>query len=93
MEWWQILLAVLGGCVTIFGGVAGLKWKQAMTLLREASEAVVALGMTGIRLEKALEDKDISDDEKAQTIADARNVVVQFWEAIAAARALFSKTH
>jgi len=60
MTAWEIAAAILVPLLGIISSLLGVKWRKGMKLLKEGSEAVVALGLCGLSMQKALEDPNIS---------------------------------
>ncbi len=93
MTAWEILASILVPLLGIVSGLLGVKWTKGMRLLKETSEAVVALGLCGLRLQKALEDPSISAEDRDEVVRSVKTVATEFNEAIAAASDLFSRSH
>ena len=90
---WEIAATILVPLLGILSGLLGAKWRKGMRLLKETSEAVVALGLCGLRLQKALEDPSLSAGEREEVVDSVKRVGVEFSQAIAAAADLFSSGH
>ncbi len=96
MTAWEIVAAILVpllGIISVLLGRMGVKWRKGMKLLKEGSEAVVALGLCGLSMQKALEDPNISLEEKNELVDAVKRVGSEFSEAIAAATDLFNRSH
>ena len=89
---WEIIAAILVPLLGILSGLLGAKWKEGTRLLKEASEALVALGLCGLSLQKVLEDPTTSAAARTETVESVKRVGTEFSEAIAAAAALFSRS-
>jgi len=93
MTAWEIAVAILVPLLGIISALLGVKWRKGMKLLKEGSEAVVALGLCGLSMQKALEDTNISLEEKNELVDAVKRVGSEFSEAIAAATDLFNRSH
>ena len=93
MTAWEIVASILVPLLGIVSGLLGVKWRKGMRLLKETSEAVVALGLCGLRLQKALEDPTISADDRDEVVQSVKRVGTEFSQAVAAAADLFSGSH
>lgn len=92
MEWdWQLVLEIVGPILAIFAIVFGIKWQQVKKLLKEASEAVVALGLVGLALSDALADNTITNEEKQTILNKVKEVVKEWADAVKAAKDLVGK--
>ena len=93
MTTWEIAATILVPLLGIIAGLLGAKWQKGMKLLKEASEAVVALGLCGLNLQQALEDTSLSPQERDGVVQAVKNVGREFRQAIAAATDLFNRSH
>lgn len=93
MSAWEIIAAILVPLLGILSGLLGIKWRKGMKLLKEGSEAVVALGLCGLAMHKVIDDPDITQDEASNVANSVKEVGIEFSEAIAAAVDLFKRTH
>lgn len=91
MTTWEIAATILVPLLGIVSGLLGAKWRKGMKLLKEASEAVVALGLCGLSMQQALEDPDLSPQQRDGVVQAVKNVGTQFRQAIAAATDLFNR--
>lgn len=92
MNAWEIAATILIPLLGLLTGALGVKWRQSLKLLKEASEAIVALGLCGLSLHKALEDPQITPEERNDVVEGAKNVGTEFSEAIIAATELFERS-
>lgn len=88
---WQLVLEIVGPILAIIAIVFGLKWQQTKNLLKEASEAVVALGLVGLALSDALADNTITNEEKTTILNKVKAVAQEVADVINAAKALVGK--
>jgi hypothetical protein len=93
MTAWEIAASILMPLLGILSGLLGVKWRKGMKLLKEGSEAVVALGLCGLSMQKALEDPNVTLEEKNELVGSVKRVGSEFSEAIAAATELFNRSN
>ena len=91
MDTAEIVLTIVLTIVGLLGGTAGLKWKQTKNLLAQASQAVVALGLCGIKATQALDDDRITSEERKDIASGIKAVGGEFHQTVEAAGALFSR--
>ncbi len=96
MSVWEILSAILVpllGTISVLLGGMGVKWRKGMNLLKEGSEAVVALGLCVLSMQKAMEAPSLSQEEKKEVVDEVKRVASEFSEAIAAVTDMFNRSH
>ena len=92
MTAWEIAATILVPLLGILSGLLGVKWRKGMRLLRETSEAVVALGLCGLRLQKAVDNPTMSAADRDAVVQSVKKVGTEFNEAIAAATDLVTNS-
>ena len=92
MTAWEIAATILVPLLGIVSGLLGVKWRKGMRLLRETSEAVVALGLCGLRLQKAVDNPTMSAADRDELVQSVKKVGTEFNEAIAAATDLVTNS-
>ena len=92
MTAWEIAATILVPLLGILSGLLGVKWRKGMRLLRETSEAVVALGLCGLRLQKAVDNPTMSAADRDEVVQSVKKVGTEFNEAIAAATDLVTNS-
>ena len=88
---WEIAATIVVPLLGVLSGLLGAKWRKGMRLLKETSEAVVALGLCGLRLQKALEDPSTAAGERDEVTRSVKRVGMEFSQAIAAAADVFNR--
>ncbi|MDY6918017.1 MAG: hypothetical protein SVP26_08770 [Chloroflexota bacterium] len=91
MSAWEIAATIIVPLLGIVSGLLGAKWRKGLTLLKETSEAVVALGVCGLSMHHALEEPTTTPEQRREITQAFENVGREFSEAIAAARDLASR--
>ena len=92
MSTWEIVAAVLLPLLAIISALLGVKWSKGTRLLKEISEAVVALGLSGMAMHRVLNNPGATTEADRQAaLASFATVAREFGEAIDAARAMFGR--
>lgn len=91
MSAWEIAAAVLVPLLGVLSGLLGARWRRGLKLLKECSEAVVALGVCGLSMHRALEEPGMALEQRQEIEQAFEGVGREFSQAIAAARELASR--
>ena len=91
MSAWEIAATIIVPLLGIASGLLGARWRKGLTLLKETSEAVVALGVCGLSMHHALDEPTMSPEQRREVMESFENVGREFSEAITAARELASR--
>ena len=91
MSAWEIAATIIVPLLGIASGLLGARWRKGLTLLKETSEAVVALGVCGLSMHHALDEPTMSPEQRCEIMKSFENVGREFSEAITAARELVSR--
>lgn len=88
MSAWEIVAAILVPLLGILSALLGARWRRGLRLLKECSEAVVALGVCGLSMHRALEQPGTAVEERQEIVQAFEGVGHEFSQAIDAAREL-----